>query len=685
MAKRLAQPEDLFRLRTLGDPSVSPDGERAAWVQAEPDETSDRVQTSIWVAPLDGSASPAAFTFGPSDTSPRWSPDGHYLAYVTSPPEGPSQLGLAPLTGGVPRPLGSFPGPVSQAAWSPDSTQLVVVSLIPSSRTEPAQSGQAAPEPAQRSGDRSAQDRNAPRIVRGLAARYDNVGWFEGRRHVFVVDVSTGTSRQVTSGDYDNADPSWSPDGKWIAFSSDRGRGRDDRQLRSDVYVVVAGGGRARRVTRGEGRTGVPVFSPDGAKIAFVGHEGGDAWNHDLHLYVVPADESAGPRVVAPATDRPVPWLPGTAPPFQWLTNEDIAVLVADRGCVGLQVARLGEARSKVIVGGDRQVDGFSVGRDGRAVAFTSAWPDSPSECYSIRLGAKGASSRARSAVRQVSHANDEFLADVLLGRVTRATTTAEDGTPVEYFAIEPPGKASGPRPVHLDIHGGPHGAWPAGRFLAFHQAIAAAGYLVVLPNPRGSSGYGQAFTAACTGDWGGADAADILACVDDVVARGLGDGRRQFVSGGSYGGFMTSWLAGHTHRFRAATAMAAVIDQNSMFGTTDIPGFVEFNFGLPWDNAREYELRSPLTYAKSITTPMLILHWEGDLRVPISQGEELYAVLRRLGHPVEFVRYPGGSHVSRSPSQNVDWARRLLAWNERHGQTGGNAARSGVRGRRRV
>jgi dipeptidyl aminopeptidase/acylaminoacyl peptidase len=334
-------------------------------------------------------------------------------------------------------------------------------------------------------------------------------------------------------------------------------------------------------------------------------------------------------------------------------------------------------------VAGERQIDGFSVAGDGRSAAFTSSWPDSPSACYATLLGAKGTLATRRAAVRKISQANDALLADVELGPVARSTITAADGTPVEYFTILPPGKVTSPLPVHLDIHGGPHGAWPSGRFLAFHQAIAAAGYVLVLPNPRGSSSYGQAFTQACTGDWGGADAADILACVDDVIARGLGDERRQFVGGGSYGGFMTSWLVGRTRRFKAATAMAAVIDQTSMFGTSDIPGFVEFNFGLPWQNRVEFELRSPLTSAPEITTPVLILHWEGDLRVPISQGEELYAVLRRLGRPVEFVRYPGGSHVFRTPSQTIDWMRRLLAWNERYDAP--PAASASVGRRRRV
>jgi dipeptidyl aminopeptidase/acylaminoacyl peptidase len=653
MAKRMMQPEDLYRVRNLTDPVLSPDGSRVAWVEAAADEAKDRLQTSIWVAPADGSAPPVAFTEGPGDSSPRWSPDGRYLLYVSVPQDAPAQLRLAPLTGGVPRRLGQLEGAVSQPAWSPDSSRVVVVS--PTGTGPPAAS-------------LSQIERNEPRVVRGLAARYDNVGWFEGRRHLFVIDVGSGAVRQITSGDHDDVDPSWSPDGTTIAFASDRDPQRDDRQLRSDLFVVAAAGGRARRLTHGEGRVAAPAFSPDGSRIAFVGHEGGWSWNRDAHLFVLPADGSSAPETVAPATDRAVFSMLWAPPPFRWIANDELAMLVADGGSVVIHTARLRDPKSKVVVGGDRQIDAFSVSTDRRTLVFTSGWPDSPSECYSARLAAPATKgSQSARSVHRISRANDALVAEVALGAIERATVEAEDGTEIEYFTISPPGRTAKPLPVHLDIHGGPHGSWPAGRFLAFHQTLAAAGYLVLLPNPRGSSGYGQSFTEACTGDWGGADAADIGACVDDVVARGLGDANRLFVGGGSYGGFMTTWLVGHTKRFKAATAMAAVIDQVSMIGTSDIPGFVEFNFGRLWEHTHEYERRSPLTYARNITTPVLILHWEGDLRVPISQGEELFAALRILKRPVEFVRYPGGSHVARAPSQNVDWARRLLAWNNRH------------------
>ena len=320
-------------------------------------------------------------------------------------------------------------------------------------------------------------------------------------------------------------------------------------------------------------------------------------------------------------------------------------MLVANRGSVTIHRARVGEPRSRETVGGDMIIDGIAARPGRRAVAFTASWPDRPSEVL--------ATTTAGAEPAPLTRLNDDFLAGVDLAPATRTTIARPDGTKVEYFTLLPTGRAPRGLPLHVDIHGGPHASWPSGRWLAFHQALAAAGYAVVLPNPRGSTSYGQAFTSASTGDWGGADCEDILACCDDLIERGIVDAGRQFVSGGSYGGFMTSWLVGHADRFRAATAVAAVIDQTSMALTTEVSEFAAFNMGgLPWSRRHEYELRSPLTYLPNVTTPVLVIHWEGDLRVPISQGEELYAGLRLLGKKTELVRYPGGSTSSARPAR---------------------------------
>jgi dipeptidyl aminopeptidase/acylaminoacyl peptidase len=645
MAKRSFRPEDAFRLRTASDPDLSPDGRRVAFAVSAADEKEDRLRSSIWVAAPDGSSRPRPFTEGPADKSPRWSPDGRWLAYISTAEGRPddAHVRLAPLDGGTPARLDELPGAVSQLAWSPDSTRLVVVCRL------------GVPDRA----EAGAPERNAPRVVRGLAARLDGVGWQDGRRHLFVVDVESGSARRLTRGEYDHDDPSFSPDGATIVFASDRHPRRDDRQFRGDAWVMPAGGGRPRRLTNGKGRVAFPVFSPDGKTVAFAGQLT-DRWNEDTHVFVVPADGSAGAEMVAPDLDRPAVLFPGLPAPVCWIGDRELLMLVGDHGSVTLHRARLGDRRSREVVGGDLIIDGIAARPGRRTVAFTPAWPDRPSEVVVTTTGG--------AAPAPLTRLNSDFLAEVELAPVSRSTVTRPDGTEVEYFTLLPPGRAPERLPLHVDIHGGPHASWPSGRWLAFHQAIAAAGYAVVLPNPRGSTSYGQAFTSACTGDWGGGDYEDILACCDDLIERGVGDGERMFVSGGSYGGFMTSWLVGHTDRFRAATAIAAVIDQTSMALTTEIPEFAVFNMGgLPWSHRDEYELRSPLTYLANVTTPVLVIHWEGDLRVPIGQGEELYTGLRLLGKKAELVRYPGGFHIQRTPSQAIDHTRRILAWDGQH------------------
>ncbi|HLY50245.1 MAG TPA: S9 family peptidase [Solirubrobacteraceae bacterium] len=645
MNKRAFLVEDALRLRAAADPQLSPDGRRIAFVLAEADETKDRLSTSLWMVAADGSSAPRRFSEGAADRHPRFSDDGRWLAYISTPEDEPERahVRLAPLEGGAPLRLGDLPGPVLQLAFSPDSRRLVVVCRVGAPARD----------------EKDAAKRNAPRRVRGLAARLDGVGWQEGRRHLFVVELADGSHRQLTRGEFDHNDPSFAPDGESLVFCSDRARRRDDRQFRSDAWVVPLAGGRARRLTSGRGRAASPLFSPDGSLVAFAGALT-DAWDADTHVFVVPADGSREPEPVAPETDRPMPLPPGMPAQLCWSGERELTMLIADRGAFTVHRARVGERRSRELVGGDMQVDGFALRRGRRTLAFTASWLDRPSEVFVRTVGG--------GQPKPVSRLNDDFLAEVELSPAGRRTITRPDGTEVEYFTLLPPNRPARSLPLHLDIHGGPHASWPAGRWLAFHQAIAAAGYCVLLPNPRGSSSYGQAFTSACTGDWGGADCEDILACCDDLVERGVVDAERMFLSGASYGGFMTAWIVGRSNRFRAATAVAAVIDQTSMALTTEIPEFARFNMGgTPWERPEEYTLRSPLTYLPRVRTPVLVIHWEGDIRVPIGQGEELYTGLKLLGKEVELLRYPRGFHIARTPSQAVDYARQLIAWNQRH------------------
>jgi dipeptidyl aminopeptidase/acylaminoacyl peptidase len=654
MAKRAFRPEDALRLRTATSPALSPDARRVAFVVTDIDQEADRLRSSIWVAPADAAAPARAFTEGPADRSPAFSPDGRWLAYISVTDEVPehAHVRLAPLDGGMPAALGDLPGPVEQLAWDPDSSRIVVVCRVGLPDRENA----------------TAQERNAPRVPRGLAARLDGVGWQDGWRHLFLVDVETGSARQITRGEYDHDDPSFSPDGASVAFVSDRSPRRNDRQFRSDAWVIPVEGGRPRRLTAGKGFVAFPAFSPDGKLVAFAGQIT-EQFDEDTHVFVVPADGGGPPERVAPELDRPVVLFPGLPTPLSWAGNRDLLMLIADHGAVRLHRARVGERRSRALIDGDLLIDGLAAHPGRRAVAYTSAWPDRPSE---LRVTTTAGADPA-----PLTDLNAELLAEVELAPAGRSTVTRPDGTEVEYFTIMGADRAWQAGPIHVDVHGGPHAAWPSSRWLGFHQSLASAGYAVLLPNPRGSTSYGQDFTRACTGDWGGGDFEDILACCNDLIERGRADGGRMFVSGGSYGGFMTAWIVGHSDRFRAATAVAAVVDQTSMALTTEIPDFAVFAMGgTPWKQRAEYELRSPLSYLPAVTTPVMVIHWEGDLRVPISQGEELYSGLRLLGKEAEMVRYPGGFHIQRTPSQAVDFTNRVLAWNKEHDARPGRRAR---------
>ncbi len=647
-AKRPLQPEDLYLLRTVSDPQLSPDGKQVAYVVASNDRESDKPQMAVYVAPVDGQRSARRFTHGTRDHSPRWSPDGRYLAFVAN-RGAKNQLFLAPLDGGEPRQVTKAKFGIAQPAWSPDGKRVAYVARVGDYK-----------EPK----ERNAVEKSAPRVIRDLRYKLDGIGFFDERRlHVFTVDIETGAEAQVTDGDWHNEQPSWSPDGQWIAFTSDRSRDRHQRHWRTDVWVVPSKGGRARKLTRSRGAASYPAFSPDGRLIAFLGHEHGEAGSaRNVHLLVVPADGGGAPRSLSAPIDRSVvghPVAPGRT--FAWLPNgRALVFLAADRGTQALyQVGVSGGAVSKVL-DGERQIESIALAPDAKWLVFAASWASEPGEIYSAALGG--------GRERNLSHANDDLRSAVQIGRVRRMTYAGADGLEIEAFVVYPPSYQRGKRyPLALQIHGGPHSYHPLGFSVPF-QSLAAAGYVVLLPNPRGSSTYGEQFTQACVGDWGGRDFDDLMTGVDELVRRRVADPDRLNVGGYSYGGFMTGWTVGHTDRFRAAVIGAPVANQLSMVGTDDIPRFDVYELGTtPFEDPEEYRRRSPVTYLPNVKTPVLLVHHEGDLRCPVGQSEEIFQGLKLLDKEVEFVRYPSGSHGVHAPSQQVDRMKRTRAWYDAH------------------
>jgi dipeptidyl aminopeptidase/acylaminoacyl peptidase len=414
----------------------------------------------------------------------------------------------------------------------------------------------------------------------------------------------------------------------------------------------------------------MPSYSPDGRRIAFTGVENARDWaGREPHLLVVDANGGV-PKVVAPAFDRHSYPLH----PAKWLSNTEVAFVVLDRGSIVVARARIGQRGARIVAGGNAQIETFDVhlARGDRRLAFGSAWVDDPGNVYVTSLDEPDGP-RLR-----LSRSSDAITNEISLVPARRRVITSDDGLAIEYFVMEPrrdsPGRRQGRPPLYLHIHGGPAGYSPLATTLPTYQSLVAAGYAVIMPNPRGSVGYGEEFARRVIGDWGGQDYFDLMACVDDMVRRGRADENRLFVGGYSYGGYMTSWIVGQTDRFKAAVVGAPVTNLISEFASSDISTYLgDIAGGDPWRNREMFIERSSVSHADKVKTPVFIHVSEGDLRTPVGQSDELFVSLRFLGKEVEYVRYPGGSHMAIStvvgaPSQNVDRIGRILDFLARHG-----------------
>ncbi|HEX4815275.1 MAG TPA: S9 family peptidase [Nonomuraea sp.] len=614
--------DDLYRIAVPSEPRLRPDGGAVAYTLTTADRDTDENRTEIWLAAP--GAAPRLLARG---SAPRWAPDGRTLAFVR-PVDGAPQIHLLPMDGGEPRPLTAAPLGAGAAVWSPDGTRIAFAG------------------PATPSGE--APDPNAPVVADRLDYKADGVGLLRGvGTHVFVVEVATGETIQVTKGDFHAGEPSWSADGSRLAFAASM---EEDRDLRvSGAAYAVEVGAEPERLTG-------PEFICTGAwwlgkELVVAGLKGSPVGH--VRLFTLGQD---GLVEVQTGLDRNVmvghSGYPGAVPT---LLGDDLLFCARDGGCTHLY-----RAPGEKLVPEEVSVAGVSAAA-GR-IAYVAATPRSAGDVY-LMDGHLGDGYLTDGA--DVTRLTDYGLDDVDLIAPERRVFTAPDGTSVEGFVLRDAAAAGAPGPLLLDVHGGPHNAWAPvlDGFHLYHQILAAQGWTVLALNPRGSDGYGEEFFLAAVGAWGLADEQDFLAAVDALVDEGVADPDRLAVTGYSYGGYMTCWLTARTGRFKAAVPGGCVSDLTATAGTSDAGSMIA-TYECPGDLTAQ----SPITYVAGVATPTLLLHGEDDARCPIGQSEQWFAALRERRVPVRMVRYPGASHLfilGGRPSHRYDYNERVLAWLE--------------------
>jgi dipeptidyl aminopeptidase/acylaminoacyl peptidase len=643
-AKRDLTIEDYFEIARLADPQMSPDGDWVAYTISTMDLEEDESETRVWMVPTSGGEPVPMTAPGSSASRPRWSADGKYLSFLASRDDGETQVWTLFRKGGDSVQLTETDQGVQSYEWSPDGTKLVLVLKDP----KPGK-GDDEDEEEEEEEEEVTPD---PWVVDRLQFKRDYTGYLDRlRTHLYVFDLESEEIRQITSGDFDDSEPTWSPDGNLIAFTSNRSE-RPDRNYNTDIWMVAPDnpdrGETLRQLTKNPGPDNSPNWSPDGKTLAFVSATDTDAIGYATPHLAVVSSEGGEARLLTEKLDRQV-----INPTFS-LDGRFIKFIIEDNGERNLARVPATGGDIERVVTGPPTVRAFSLGK-GESMAALIDKPERPPEVYLLEKG----------GLTPLTHANDELFSEIRLGTVEEVGFKSKDGTPIESFVVKPPGFDPNFRyPAILKIHGGPQSQHDYG----FHfeaRLYAANGYVVVMPNPRGSFGYGQEFALGIWQSWGDKDYEDVMAAVDHVISEGYVDPDRLGVGGWSYGGMLTNHVITKTDRFKAAITGASATLYVSNYGHDQYQRWWENELGLPWkkENRELWDKLSPFNYVENIVTPTLIVCGEKDWNVPVVNSEQLFQALKRLDKPAQLVVYPGEFHGIQTPSYLKDRFERYLDW----------------------
>jgi dipeptidyl aminopeptidase/acylaminoacyl peptidase len=631
-SKSLLEIDDYFDLKMIGSPVVSPEGEWIAYSMETTDLEEDKSETRIWMVSADGGEPLPMTAKGYSAGDPQWSPDGKYLSFTASRDEGDqTQVWVLDRRGGEARQLTDIEQGVSGYQWSPDGSRLL---LLIRDKKE----------------NETEEDDPDPYVIDRLQFKRDYAGYLDRRRtHIYTYTPGDTAAVQITFGDYDDSSPRWSPDGTRIAFSSNRTE-NPDGNFNTDIWVVDANRGQEAfgliQVTKNPGPDYSPSWSPSGDEITYVSSiEPEKIWYATSHLAIASADGSGSERVLTRSLDRNV-----SSPVFT--EDEDrIRFILEDAGESQLASVQTDGSDLRREVQGNLSVGSYH--QAGSHTTLSIARFSSPSDIYYYHDG----------DLQKLTSANSEWLDAHLMPGMEEIRFNSADGTPIHGFLVKPVGYSEGERvPTILWIHGGPVAQFEHS-FRFEPHLFASNGYAVLMVNPRGSSGYGQAFSEVLFADWGNKDFEDVMAAVDYAIERGIADPERLGVGGWSYGGILTNYVITQTDRFAGAISGASETLYRSNYGHDHYQLHWEMELGLPWETPEKWERISPFNDVANITTPTLWIGGAEDWNVPILGSEQMYQAMKRLGRETLLVVYPGEHHGISRPVFQQDRFERYLHW----------------------